>query len=73
MDLYVQEDSFVTRNGSAGTQLSCYGRCRDRGAGEYKNYFLDGLAVTGPAAVILTVVLISYLAVYFARSKNNPK
>ena len=41
--------------------------------GEYKNYFLDGLAVTGPAAVILTVVLISYLAVYFARSKNNPK
>ena len=41
--------------------------------GEYKNYFLDGLAVTGPAAVILMVVLISYLAVYFARSKNNPK
>ena len=41
--------------------------------GEYKNYFLDGLAVTGPAAVILTVVLISYLAVYFAKSKNNPK
>ncbi|SDY19551.1 Protein of unknown function [Ruminococcaceae bacterium YAD3003] len=41
--------------------------------GEYKNYFLDGLAVTGPAAVILTAVLISYLAVYFARSKNNPK
>ncbi len=41
--------------------------------GEYKNYFLDGLAVTGPAAVILTAVLISYLAVYFARSKNKPK
>lgn len=41
--------------------------------GEYRNYCLDGLAVTGPAAVILTGVLISYLAVYFARSKNNPK
>lgn len=41
--------------------------------GEYRNYCLDGLAVTGPAAVILTGVLIGYLVVYSIRSKKTAK
>ena len=41
--------------------------------GEYKNYFLDGLAVTGPAAVILAIVLAVYLAVYSVRSRKIQK
>lgn len=40
---------------------------------DYKNYCLDGIAVSGPAAVILAIVLAIYLIVYFNRKKTYNK
>lgn len=40
---------------------------------DYKNYCLDGIAVSGPAVVILAIVFAIYLIVYFNRKKTYDK
>ena len=43
------------------------------GTSDIRGYCLDGLAVTGPAAIILAIVLAVYLAVYSVRSRKIQK